>query len=117
MALARAADTFFSISKTLTFKIDKKLAKAILLLPASRFLRPFTQKERMLQPLKISRIKKEMEFAAKNNEIYHLWWHPHNFGYSLAENLFYLEDILQHYAYLNQEYEFQSKSMIEMYDN
>jgi len=117
MALARAADTFLSISKTLTFTIEKKLSQGVLLLPASRFLRPFTEKEKVLQPLKIKRIKKEMEFAAKNNKIYHLWWHPHNFGYSLTENLYYLEEILKHYTYLNKEYGFQSKSMIEMYDN
>jgi len=34
-----------------------------------------------------------MKFAAENNCIYHLWWHPHNFGNNKNENLQNLERV------------------------
>lgn len=114
--IARAFDTLMPISSTLTFKVKEFRNNEVLLLPASRFLRPFRENEKFLQIMKLRRIKKEMYFAAKKNHVYHLWWHPHNFGYSLEENLLYLEDILSHYKQLNEKYNFCSSSMFEMYD-
>ncbi|CAM3645237.1 polysaccharide deacetylase family protein [Flavobacterium gelidilacus] len=114
IALARAFDTLFSISKSLTFNSNKLLKKDVLLLPASRFFRPYVTRESRIQSLKINRIKKEMTYAAKNNRSYHLWWHPHNFGYSTPQNLLQLEDILNHYQVLNKKYGLTSKTMLEM---
>ena len=113
--LARAFDTLFQISKTLTFDTEKLIRDGVLLLPASRFLRPFTTKEKWIQRIKIARIKSEMKEAAKNGRGYHLWWHPHNFGYSTAENMASLEEILRHYQNLQTEFGFESVSMIDMY--
>ncbi|WP_163444495.1 polysaccharide deacetylase family protein [Flavobacterium columnare] len=112
--LARAFDTLMPISRTLTFKLKKSYGDEVLMLPASRFFRPFTRKEKNIQVMKMNRIKKEMTFAAKNKCVYHLWWHPHNLGESLDENLFYLEMILKHYRGLNEKYGFSSASMLEM---
>ncbi|WP_107040040.1 polysaccharide deacetylase family protein [Brumimicrobium mesophilum] len=115
--IARAIDALTKISKSSIF--SKSLVKngEILLLPASRFLRPYTKNEKKVHFLKFSRIKREMTKAAKQNKNYHLWWHPHNFGNSLDENLKYLEDILKHYKKLNHKHDFNSKTMIEMYEN
>ena len=55
-----------------------------------------------------------MTYAAKNKEIYHLWWHPHNFGYNTTENLQYLNEIIIHYKSLETKYDFLSKSMNEI---
>ena len=55
-----------------------------------------------------------MSFAAKNNEGFHLWWHPHNFGINLTENLQFLEEILKHYKELNQNFGMQSLTMQEV---
>ena len=55
--------------------------------------------------------------AAANGEVYHLWWHPHNFGYFLEENMLFLEQILTHYSSLKEKYNFESKSMIECLSN
>ena len=116
MAFARAFDTLLPISGSLSFEEElKKNKSGLLLLPASRFLRPYSKKERYLQYFKFRRIKEEMTHAAKNNEIYHLWWHPHNFGNSLDVNMEYLEKILNHFEKLKKEFGFCSKSMIEMY--
>ena len=113
--LARAFDTLMPISSTVSFQLDESSRfKDTLLLPASRFLRPFSSKERMIQKLKFNRIKQEMTYAAKQKRSYHLWWHPHNFGYFCDENMNFLEDILKHYADLKESYNFESNSMIEM---
>ena len=52
-----------------------------------------------------------MDYAAKNNEIFHLWWHPHNFGRNQKENFIALRKILSHYAFLNKTYGFKSTTM------
>lgn len=114
MSVARAFDTIVPISGTLTFKEEVVIQDDVVLLPASRFFRPYSKSEKKLQYLKFLRVKNEMTFAAKNNRVYHLWWHPHNFGNYLDENLIYLEMILNHYKELNEKYGFSSKSMIEM---
>ena len=57
------------------------------------------------------RIKSEMEHAAKNNEVYHLWWHPHNFGANPESSLAELDELITHFSQLQAEYGFQSKNM------
>lgn len=80
---------------------------------ASRLLRPYSS-NKFLNDLKLKRIKSEMTFASKNNEIYHLWWHPHNFGNNPDENIADLKDILNHYLECNEKYKFQSATMLEI---
>jgi hypothetical protein len=110
--LARAFDTLFPISKTLCFSEQEiEYYKELTILPASRFFRPYSQKEKIIQKLKLCRIKREMLYAAKNNLNYHLWWHPHNFGNFPKENLEQLEEILAYFQLLNKKYNFTSKKM------
>lgn len=80
---------------------------------ASRFLRP-VEGNSLLRKLKLKRILKEMTGAAKNNEIYHLWWHPHNFAERPEESIKDLRVILQHFEYCCKEYGFQSLNMGEI---
>lgn len=80
---------------------------------ASRLLRPYSN-NKFLNDLKLKRIKAEMTFAAKNNEIYHLWWHPHNFGNNPEENIANLKEILKYYLSCNEKYGFQSVTMNEI---
>ncbi|MCY2686970.1 polysaccharide deacetylase family protein [Salinimicrobium sp. TH3] len=82
---------------------------------ASRFLRP-AEGSKILRKLKINRILFEMEQAAKNNEVYHLWWHPHNFGDQPEKNMNDLRIILDHFSRLRTTYNFQSKNMAELGD-
>ena len=80
-------------------------------LPGSRFLRPHTPRLRLLETIRMKRIKNEMTYAAKNKLIYHLWWHPHNFGINQDKNFKFLEEILLHYNDLNKRYGFNSITM------
>jgi peptidoglycan/xylan/chitin deacetylase (PgdA/CDA1 family) len=81
---------------------------------ASRMLRPYSPRLSFLEGLRLRRIKKEMIYAAKKGEMYHLWWHPHNFGTNMEENLRFLEGILQTYKECKERYGMQSCTMTEI---
>ena len=55
-----------------------------------------------------------MEEAARAGEVYHLWWHPHNFGNFPLENMEGLNRILNHYQYLKNKYGMESCTMSEL---
>lgn len=115
--ILRAADTLLPISKSLSFKnINSKLDK-VTEIPASRFFRPYQESEKPIQKLKLNRIKKEMTNAAKNNRCYHLWWHPHNFGNDLKENMAQLKELILHFNTLNLKYSFKSVAMKDFINN
>ncbi len=80
-------------------------------IPSSRLLRPYSDKLNFLDNLKQKRITKAMTYAAKNNQVFHLWWHPHNFGNNQNENFQFLEKILIHYKKLNESFNFKSFTM------
>ena len=52
--------------------------------------------------------------AAIKGEMYHLWWHPHNFGANIDENFYNLEQILKHFNYCRNKYKMQSFTMSEL---
>jgi hypothetical protein len=79
--------------------------------PASRFLRPYMKALGFLEPLRLLRVKRAMTHAAKRGEVFHLWWHPHNFGVNQEQNFKNLESILSHYKKLRERHGMQSASM------
>ena len=81
---------------------------------ASRFLRPFSIKLSFLESLRLRRIKREMLHAAKHGLVYHLWWHPHNFGVRQEENLAFLKEIFEYFLFLQKTYDFDSLTMSEL---
>lgn len=112
----RALDTLIPIGRNLSFELNQAEKQLIKEIPASRFFRPYSKQEQAIQRLKMYRIKREMTITARRGKIYHLWWHPHNFGNDLKRNLNQLEEILQHYDYLKKRYNFASISMKELYN-
>ena len=112
----RLLDSYINISGHHCYHIDSK--KHILNIPASRFLRPYSEKLAFLCNLKIRRIKRSMTYAAKNGKVFHLWWHPYNFGLNITENFIQLEKILGHYTQLKKQYNYKSLNMndvVKMY--
>ena len=85
-------------------------------IPGSCFLRPYNTRLSWLEPLRLYRIKKEMTAAAKKGMIYHLWWHPHNFGKNMDENFQTLLAILDHFDHLALTYGMESLNMKEVYE-
>lgn len=114
--LNRGMDAYFPVGGKNTFSIDSLQFRTGLpvCIPASRLLRPYRPKELFLNKIKIGRIKNEMERAAQHGEIYHLWWHPHNFGHYPRESMEGLERILDHFAVCREKYGMQSFSMSEL---
>lgn len=110
----RFLDSYLNISGHNCYSEQSLKNKMPVNIPSSRFLRPYSDKLKFLDGLKLYRIKSSMTYAAKNNLIYHLWWHPHNFGINQDENFNFLEKILIHYRFLNRKYNFQSLTMTEM---
>lgn len=78
---------------------------------ASRFLRPASRRLRPLEPLRLHRINRGLSGAAKSGTIYHLWWHPHNFGDDTDHQMLFLERVLQHYRHLSESYGMRSQTM------
>jgi len=81
---------------------------------AGRWLRPYKKSESSFDFLKIRRIKKQLDYAAKNGKIFHLWFHPHDIGINREINFRMLEEILNHYKKLNRKYGIQSMNMKEV---
>lgn len=105
-------DSFINVLGFSSYKLNYNSDRVhgMLNIKASRFLRPCFGNY-LLRRLHLKRIKSEMTYAAKNNEVYHLWWHPHNFG-NHSENAFYfLSEIIKHYKLLENKYGFQSRNM------
>ena len=71
--------------------------------PASQFLRPCSGRLAPLHPAHIRTIRAGMTKAARQNQGYHLWWHPHNFGRDTDANLKGLESLLTHFRHLRDD--------------
>jgi peptidoglycan/xylan/chitin deacetylase (PgdA/CDA1 family) len=81
--------------------------------PASRFLRPYSPRVRGLDGVRLRRVMGGLRRAARRGEIFHLWWHPHNFGTHLDENLAFLRRVLEGFAELRQSHGMQSLTMAQ----
>lgn len=81
--------------------------------PASFFLRPNAGKLRRFQPVHLRQIEKQMSRAALDGKMFHLWWHPHNFGVNLDENLAGLDRLLGHFNRLRCDHGMESLTMAE----
>lgn len=111
----RLVNAYVPISGNNSWRIEAS-GGAPVNVPSSRFLRPYSATLGWLEPLRLRRVTAEMTHAAQNGLGYHLWWHPHNFGRHIAENLAALEKILKHFERLRNEYGMESLNMGEAAD-
>lgn len=111
LRILRFIDSYVNLTGFHCYNIDDIKVNLPFNIPSSRFLRPYSKKLFFLESMKLARIKNAMTHAAQNNLVYHLWWHPHNFGQDLVENIKLLEKILMHYEILNKKYGFYSVTM------
>jgi peptidoglycan/xylan/chitin deacetylase (PgdA/CDA1 family) len=82
-------------------------------LPASRFLRPWSPKSELANKMRLRRSCQEIRIAAQKKEVYHLWWHPENFGDYPEQNLQSLEVLLKEFKKCQQKYGMTSWNMGE----
>lgn len=81
---------------------------------ASAFLRPYSRKLAPFDALRVARIRGDLRAAAREGRMFHLWWHPHNFGQNLAENLRVLGAILDEFDSLRRQGGMVSATMAEV---
>lgn len=110
----RLSDAYINITGTHTYNINNLKTNGIIDLPSSSFLRPYNKKLGILEPLKVLRVKKGMSQAAKKGELFHMWFHPHNFGRNIEENFKNLKSIYEMYSKLNSQYNFESTTMSQL---
>jgi peptidoglycan/xylan/chitin deacetylase (PgdA/CDA1 family) len=114
--LSRLADAYINISGMNSYNWSTlKDTSGLYNISSSRFLRPYSRKLRFFEYLRLKRIKNAMTHAAMNEEVFHLWWHPHNFGKDLKQNIAFLRSILEHQHTLQKIYGFESRTMKKCY--
>ncbi len=111
--LFRSADCFIRVSKRTSYPYGeiKVIPGEPMIIPASRILRPRTPRSPLMNKIRLHRILTEMSVAASSGEIYHLWWHPHNFGTNPAESMRELKKIISHFLHLKKVYGMESLNM------
>lgn len=110
----RLLDSYLNLSGFNCYSSEDMRKYKIINIPSSRFLRPYSKSIKPFENLRLKRITDSMDYASKNGLAYHLWWHPHNFGYNVSENFSFLEKILIHYKKLNEENNFESVNMRQL---
>lgn len=109
----RLLDTYVNLSGYNTYIYPNKNGNMINV-PGSRFLRPFSPRLAFLEPFKIKRILESIRYAARHSQIYHIWWHPHNFGINTEENIKQLEIICEYYKKMQNKYGMECKFISEI---
>lgn len=107
----RLFDSYANISGHNTYTLERN--GSVVNVPASRFLRPHNRRLAMLDGLKFQRIAGGIRDAAQKAKIYHLWWHPHNFGVHLNENITFLRRILDFVSEMRTQHGMKSLNMGE----
>jgi len=112
----RSADCFFPLGSRTSYPFEELTfhSKEPVILPASRILRPYTNANPFFNRVRLARILNEMEKAAQLKEIYHLWWHPHNFGNNPQASMLELKKIISTYDRLRELHGMESLSMEEL---
>jgi hypothetical protein len=113
-AATRLLDTYLAIYGHNTYSYEQMRRSMPFNIQSDRMLRPYSRRFRALEPLRLRRILTAMEFAAKKKRVFHLWWHPHNFGVEQERNLAALEHILARYARLRESHGMVSRNMREL---
>lgn len=114
----RTGDAMIPLGKKTTFSLSgiPILEDLPLMFPASRFLRPYHPGFPTLNRWKLKRVKNEMTIAAQEGKVYHLWWHPHNFGDYPDKSLEELKEILLHFNTLRMRYGMISRNMKNVWE-
>jgi hypothetical protein len=111
--IMRLADAYINISGSNAYPIPVEKSLPINL-PASRYLRSYSNRLKALEPLRLQRVISAMTKAALMGQVFHLWWHPEDFSKHMDENFSILERILVKYKELQGSYGMQSLNMGEI---
>jgi peptidoglycan/xylan/chitin deacetylase (PgdA/CDA1 family) len=112
--VVRVADAYLPLTGNHVSPFPNEMsARKLINTPASRFLRP-SSGNAVFDRIHLRRVKEGMLEAARANGIFHLWWHPHNFGKDMEQNLALLESLLQYFSVLQDKHGMQSLTMADI---
>lgn len=95
---ARLLDSLTPLTGARCISAVSPLVRQPVNVAATRFLRPLATRSPWLARRQRARICREIDEAVRCGGVYHLWWHPHNFGVGLEAHLSELQYILDHMA-------------------
>ncbi len=107
----RLADAYLPIAGNDVVDWPIEAAPRLYELYASRYFRPYTPSLAALAGRALCRIKQGMELAARTGRLYHIWFHPEDFGLYPNENLALFAQVLEYYTQLRDQYGMRSLSM------
>jgi peptidoglycan/xylan/chitin deacetylase (PgdA/CDA1 family) len=93
---------------------DVRRADGTCVVAASMFLRPYSRLARQLEAVRLARIQRGVRAAAASGGLFHLWWHLHNAGRHIDENLGALRAVLDTFAACREGHGMRSLSMQEV---
>jgi hypothetical protein len=109
---ARLMDAYLNLSGP---HGDEPVARdGVVDVPSSRFLRPWSGGLAAFEPLRLNRVLKAMRRAAARGEVFHLWFHPHNFGVNQNQNFAVMERIATEAGRLRDHHGWPSLTMAEV---
>ncbi|MEW9570451.1 polysaccharide deacetylase family protein [Rhodanobacter sp. Si-c] len=114
--IGRLLDSYVDLSGHHTYTLESCVGRLPLNFPASRFLRPYNPRLAWLEGLRLRRITRAMRHASRNHEVFHLWWHPHNFGVDTDQNIDFLERVIEEFESLRRQDGMRSLGMAELAD-
>ncbi len=114
--MGRLLDSYLDLSGHHTYPLESCAGEPPFNFPASRFLRPYDRRLAWLDGLRLRRIRRAMRHAARRQEIFHLWWHPHNFGVDTDQNMRFLEQVIDEFERLRRAHGMRSLGMAELAD-
>ncbi len=110
----RLVDAYANICGHHCYSLRANACDSAMNIPASRQLRPYTKASAPADPLRLRRILSDLTWAARRKLVYHLWWHPEDFGGHPQENMAFLFRILNHYRELRRLYGMETLNMGEV---
>ncbi len=93
----RALDTVIPLTRNRCVRSELSTTAMPVDVTASRHLRPLAATSRWLASMQRRRIATELDFAARNGGLYHLWWRAREFGSQLETKLDELRRLLDRF--------------------
>jgi hypothetical protein len=109
----RLADTHSPLTKDVAASVCEPI-DGVVAVPASRFLRSVNGKTRVFERHRPSRITRSITATARSGGLFHLWWHPHDFGLDTQDDLDFLRRALDLYSLLKDSDNLRSLSIGEV---